>query len=71
MTSMSYIVNYVIIATFKSKTIGKLIHRMPGLRLLISSLPAEPRNSTSFLKAMPGKFDIKTPNILYLKIGNN
>ena len=31
--------NYVIIASLKSEAIGKLINRIPGLRLLISSLP--------------------------------
>ena len=31
--------NYVIIASLKSETMGKLINRMPGSRLLISSLP--------------------------------
>ena len=31
--------NYVIIASLKSETVGKLINRIPGLRLLISSLP--------------------------------
>ena len=31
--------NYVINASFKSKSMGTLIHRIPGLRLLISSLP--------------------------------
>ena len=31
--------NYVIIASLKSETMGKLIYRIPGLRLLISSLP--------------------------------
>ena len=31
--------NYVIIACLKRETIGKLINRIPGLRLLISSLP--------------------------------
>ena len=31
--------NYVIIAILKSETIGKLINRIPGSRLLISSLP--------------------------------
>ena len=29
----------VIIASLKSETMGKLINRIPGLRLLISSLP--------------------------------
>ena len=32
--------NYVIIASLKSETMGKLINRIPGLRLLISSLPS-------------------------------
>ena len=31
--------NYVKIASLKSETMGKLINRLPGLRLLISSLP--------------------------------
>ena len=31
--------NYVIIASLKSETIGKLINRIPGFGLLISSLP--------------------------------
>ena len=33
------IVNYVIIARLKSETMGKQINRIPGSRLLISSLP--------------------------------
>ena len=31
--------NYVIIASLKCSTMGKLINRIPGSRLLISSLP--------------------------------
>ena len=31
--------NYVIIASVKSETMGKLINRIPGSRLLISILP--------------------------------
>ena len=31
--------NYVIIASSKSESMGKLINRIPGWRLLISSLP--------------------------------
>ena len=31
--------NFVIIASLKRETIGKLINRIPGSRLLISSLP--------------------------------
>ena len=30
---------YVIIASVKSESVGKLINRIPGLRLLISGLP--------------------------------
>ena len=37
--SSQKIENYTIIASLKSETMGKLIKRMPGLRLLISSLP--------------------------------
>ena len=58
---------------------GKLINRIPGSRLLISSLPGSSLRthveslgnlamSTSVLKALPGKLDIKrhSPSILYL-----
>ena len=31
--------NYIIIPSLKSETMGKLINRIPGSRLLISSLP--------------------------------
>ena len=58
----------------------KLINRIPGSRLLISSLPgsalrermlnrsASLAMSTSVLKALPGKLDIKrhSPSILYI-----
>ena len=33
--------NYVIIASLKSETMGKLINRIPGSRLLISILPGQ------------------------------
>ena len=58
---------------------GKLINRIPGSRLLISSLPGSALRthveslgklamSTSVLKTLPGKLDIKrhSPSILYL-----
>ena len=53
--------NYIIMASLKRETIGKLINRMPGSRLLISSLPGSASlvMSTSVLKALPGKLDIK------------
>ena len=46
---------------------GKLLNRMPGSRLLISSLPGSALRtyvellamSTSVLKALPGTLDIK------------
>ena len=66
------------IASLKTETIGKLINRIPGSLLLISSLPGlalrthveslrKPRDSTRDLKALPGKLDIKrqSPSILY------
>ena len=31
--------NYIMIASLKSETMGKLINRIPGLGLLISTLP--------------------------------
>ena len=58
---------YVTIASLTSETIGKLINRIPGSCPLISS-SASLALSTSVLKALPGKLDIKrhTPSILYL-----
>ena len=62
--------NYVKIASLKSKTTFKLIKRIPGSHLLISSLPGSGSrtlaeslgklcDSTSNLEALPGKLDIK------------
>ena len=58
---------------------GKLINRIPGLRLLISSLPGSALRTlvespsrlgmlTSVLEALAGKLDIKrhSPKILYI-----
>ena len=49
--------NDVIIASLKSEQNGILINRIQGSRLLKSSLPglALPHDSTSVLKALPGK----------------
>ena len=64
--------NYVIIASLKSETMVKLIKRIQGSRLLISSLPGSALRthveSTSALKALPGKLDIKrhSRSILYI-----
>ena len=63
---------YVIIACLKRETRVKLINRIPGARLLISSLPGKALrtlvDSASVLKALPGKLDIKrhSPSILYI-----
>ena len=62
--------NYIIVAILKSGSIGKLINRISGLCLLISSLPGsasrmhvesfgKPRDSTSVLETLPGKLDMK------------
>ena len=71
----------IMIASLKSETMGCLINRIPGLRLLISNLPGSGLRthveslgmSTSILKALPGKLDIKrhSPCILYLYTGCN
>ena len=34
-----HVENYIIIASLKSETMGKLVNRIPGLRLLIICLP--------------------------------
>ena len=49
---------------------GKLINRIPGSRLLISASLAM---STSVLKALPGKLDIKrhSPSIVTIQNGWN
>ena len=73
--------NYVIIASLKNKTMGKSINRISGSRLLIPSLPGSSWRShveslgkfwmlTSFLKALPGKLDIKrhSASILYFSV---
>ena len=58
---------YVIFASLKTKTMGKMINRIPGMRLLIPGLAIRTHveslgslaMSTSVLKALPGKLDIK------------
>ena len=62
---------YVIMASLKSETMGELIYKIPGSCLMISSSPglASLVMSTSVLKALPGKLDIKrhSPSILYIQ----
>ena len=57
--------NYFIILSLKSETMGKLIKRIPGI-VKFTSLAM----STSILKALPDKLDIKrhSPGILYIQI---
>ena len=65
------------IASLKRETMGKLINRIPGSRLLILTLPGlalrthveslgKPRDSTSILKALSGKFDISIDTHLHV-----
>ena len=71
--------NYILIASLKSESVGKLINRIPGSHLLISSLPGSAlgtlveslgkhRNATGVLKVLPGKLDSKrhSRSILYI-----
>ena len=46
---------------------GELINRIPGSRLLISSLPGSALRTLVESQALPGKLDIKrhSPSILY------
>ena len=46
--------NYVIIASLKSETMGKLINRIPGSCLLISSLPGSALRTHVELLGKPG-----------------
>ena len=64
---------YGIIACLKSEAMVKLINRIPGSRLLTSSLHMLNRSaslamSTSILKALSGNSDIKrlSANIIYI-----
>ena len=70
---------YVIIASLSSETIGKLMIRIPGSCLLISSLPgsalrthveslSKPCGVNKRSQGLPGKLDIKrhSPSILYI-----
>ena len=71
----------VIITILKSELMGKLLNRIPGLCLLILSLPSpaskthvelrrKPRDSTRVLNALSGKLDTKrhSPSILYFYV---
>ena len=71
--------DYVIIASLKSESMGKLINRIPGLRLLISSLSgsvlrtnvellSKPHDVNKRSGSLACKLDIKrhSPSILYI-----
>ena len=76
MLSRHNIDNCAVIASLKSEPMGKRINRIPGTHLLISSLPgsalrthvewrSKPHDSTSVLKALPGKLDIKDTHLVF------
>ena len=71
--------NYIIIASLKRKTKGKLINRIPGLRLLKSTLPGlalkthveslgKPRDVNKCPQSVAWSTDINNPthSILYI-----
>ena len=79
MTLKQKIENFIIIASLKTETMGKLINRIPDSRLLISSLPGsalrmhvellgKPCDVNKRSKSLADKLDIKrhSPNIPYL-----
>ena len=68
--------NYTIIASLKSETIGKLINRIAGLRLLISRLPGsalrshvesldKPHDVNKRSKSLATKLDIKVTHLVF------
>ena len=62
--------NHVIIASLKSETMGKLINKISGSRLLISSLPGSASLVMSTgLKSLPGKLDITALRKLVESLG--
>ena len=75
--STQKIYKYVIIASLNSESACKLINRIPGLCLLISNLPSSALGecmlnrsaslamSTSILKALSGKLDIKGTHLVF------
>ena len=67
--------NYIITTSLESEPMGKLINRIPGWHLLISSLPGsasrmhvelfdKPRDSTSVL-TLPDKLDTKDTHLVF------
>ena len=79
--SLGKIEIYVIVASLKSETMGKMINRAPGSRCLISSLPGsalrthveslgKARDVNKRSQSLAGKLDIKSHerSILYLSV---
>ena len=60
---------YVIITSLKSESTYKLINRIPGSCLLISSLPGSALRThveSLVLEALPGKLDVKLEDLKVL-----
>ena len=57
--------NYVIIASLKSETIDKLINRIPGLCLLISSLPGSDLRTHVESLDKPRNVSMRTQNLAW------
>ena len=79
MLNQRKIESYVISARLEIKTMGKMINKIPGSRLLISSLPgsalrthveslSKPRDGNKRSQSLACKLDAKrhSPSILYL-----
>ena len=57
--------NYVIIASLKNETIVKLINRIPGLCLLISSLPDSALRTHVELLCKPRDVNMRSQSLAY------
>ena len=57
--------NYVIIASLKSETMGKLINRIPGSRLLISSLQGSPLRMHVESLGKPRDVNMRSQNLAW------
>ena len=52
--------NYVIIASLESETMGKLINRIPGSRLLIPSLPGKALRTLVDIARLAERFNMRS-----------
>ena len=57
--------NYVIIASLKSETMGKLINRIPGSHLLISSLPGSALRTLVESLGKPGDVNKRSQSLAW------